>query len=266
MTYSHASVNLTDILDDYEKDVAAWLEQSKKQTASVQKLLKAVKGWNFRDLERLRLSARRQSELTQEQAERCNELEFDIQSYLQDSAKYIKELKSVALKSGVDLHVRDGMIYCYPFVVVVEHESKALRIGRKKIYELKPEKVAELLKKEQDKPQRAKTAQFLESLFKAYEFVRHQKKGKPYVSIPLMKLYRVLTLLPGVSKEYRPEDFARDIHFLDISDCKEISKGHRWELVASTSSREGGSEAIKFATRKGEQRLYHSIIFTPQAE
>jgi hypothetical protein len=81
--------------------------------------------------------------------------------------------------------------------------------------------------------------------------------------MPLVKLYRILTILPGVAKDYNAADFARDVYFLDIGECKETSRGYRWQLSASTSAREGASDVIKFVTREGRDRIYHSIEFIP---
>jgi hypothetical protein len=257
------STSLTNVLADYKEAADIWLEQCKKQASAVQKFCKAIENGNFKTMEKLRQSARSQAEKTSNEAENCKELDFDITLYLGDQENYLHELVSASRKVGVQLHERDRVIWCYPVMVVPDPESLALIINKKKIFELSPVKVASLLKKEQDKLPKTRTPQFLEALFKAYEFMRCQKKGAPYVSVPLMKLYRVLTILPGVARDYSPADFARDVYFLDIGECRETSRGFGWQLSASTSSREGASDVIKFVTIEGRSKLYHSIGFIP---
>ena len=251
------------VLDEYEELVAAWQEQCKKQATAVQKLRTAVQTGRMKDIEKLRKAAQAHSEAVSQKAAECTELGFDITAYMQDPHGYRRELSTAARRAGVKLQEREGIIFCYPVLVSVESASKAVRIGKKNIFELNPERVAQMLKKEQEKEPKTNSSQFLNALFRAYEYVRQSKKGGPHVALPLKKLYKILTLLPGVTRDYRLLDFARDIYFLDANGPYKTDGGFQWTLSSSTSTREGGSDTIWFVNREGQQKLYHSVLFTP---
>ena len=51
-------MSYSELLDAYAKEVAGWLDQSKKVVSAVQRLQKAVTNGNVRDLEKLARSAR----------------------------------------------------------------------------------------------------------------------------------------------------------------------------------------------------------------
>ena len=206
-------------------------------------------------------AARRQAELSQEKAGLCEKLDFDAQGYLSDEKGYLKELKAAAERAGVKIYQRDGVLYCYPVLITCDAESLAIQINKKRIFDLEPSRVAETLKKEQAKSPRTKDIQFLEALHKAYEFIRLQKKGASNISVPLAKLYKVLTLLPGARKDYTQLISRGMFIFLDISGVRETNSGCGWEFTASTSSREHSGSTIKFVDRGGNEKTYHSIIF-----
>ena len=254
---------LSEILDEYNKSVAAWLEQSKKETAAIQRLQKAVAAGNLRDLEKLRQAARGAADATRQRAGDCRELEFDAAAYLDGSGEFVRELQSAADSAGVRLYERDGILFCYPVLLRPEPEMAAVRIDKKLEPTLRPEALAALLKKIQSKEPKARPEQFIETLFRAYELVRTGRGTEAYIDVPLSRIYEVLTLLPGADKDYTLLDFTRDIYFLDTSGITETRKGHRMSLPASTVSRERSARILRFVTRDGYEKEYAAIKFTP---
>ena len=81
--------------------------------------------------------------------------------------------------------------------------------------------------------------------------------------MPLKRIYDILTLRPGSSKEYSLLDFTREIYFLDRSGITDTKKGFRMTLTASTASRERQGELLRFVTRDGHEKLYAGIKFNP---
>jgi len=250
-------------LDGYQKDVSSWLEQAKKALSAVQKLRKAVLNGNVRDIEKLRQSARAAGALATERAEDCPPLDFDAAAYLAPDGEFLPELSAAAERAGVRLAVRDGIVFCYPVVIHLEPELSAVRIDKKLEPNLRPEVLAALLKKAQSQDPKTKPERFIETLFDAYELVRAQRGLDAYIDLPLVQLYRVLTLLPGMEKEYTLLDFTRDIYFLDLNGVTETKKGFRLSLPASTVSRERSTKILKFVTRDGYEKEFAAIKFTP---
>jgi hypothetical protein len=254
-------MRLSSELDDYNRTVAAWLDQAKKATAAVQRLQKAVATGNLRDLEKLRLAARAASEAAEQRAEECGMFEFDAAAYLAPEGGFLEELMQTAEKAGVRLYERDGIIFSYPLLVRPDPASAAVRLDKKRVYTIRPETVAALLKQAQGKEAKARPERFIETLFEAYELVRAQRRLDAYIDQPLTRIYDVLTLLPG--SDYTLPDFTRDIYFLDASGVAETRKGFRMSLPASTVSRERGAKLLQFVTRDGYEKTYAAIRFTP---
>src|SRR5205814_7611397 len=75
-------MRLETALSEYEKTVAAWLDQAKRQVSAVQRLQKMVADGNLRDLERARQVARNAATVALERAEVCEPLAFDTAAYL----------------------------------------------------------------------------------------------------------------------------------------------------------------------------------------
>lgn len=256
-------VDLIQTLADYQESVTAWVEQSKRETAAVSKLQKAVANGNLRDVEKLYNAAQAASRATAEQAATCEPLSFDGAAYLAPDGGFVEELQVAAAQAGVRLWERDGIIFCYPVLVRPEPASLGVRIDKKLEFNIHPAVLAATLKKLQNQEPKAKPGQFIETLFTAYELERARRQLDAYVDLPLTAIYDILTLLPGAEKDYTLLDFTRDIYFLDISDTVETKKGYRLSLPASTVSRERGIKIIKFVTRDGHEKQYAAIKFTP---
>ena len=256
-------MTLSETLDEYQKSIQSWLAQSKRETQAIQKLSKAVELGNLRDLERLRQAAQAAGEASAQQAALCVPLEFNVAAYLAPSGGYFAELVKTAQQEGVGVYERDGVLFCYPVLVRLVPEARAVRIDKKLEFNLHPKLLTARLKKEQGNEPKTKPEQFIESLFQAYHIVRDsQYQGAP-VAVPLKRIYDILTLRPGSDKEYSLLDFTREIYFLDRSGITETKKGFRLTLTASTASRERQGELLRFVTRDGHEKLYAGIKFTP---
>ncbi|MHB9130081.1 MAG: hypothetical protein ACYDBB_03200 [Armatimonadota bacterium] len=258
-------MSLSEILDAYNKDVSAWLDQAKKAVASTQKLQKAVVNGNVRDIEKLRQAASTALEAAAQRAGACQPFTFDAAAYLTPEGEFIPELSAAAERAGVRLTVRDGVIFCYPVLIHLEPDLAAVRIEKRLEPQIRPEVLAVQLKKAQSRDPKTKPERFIETLFEAYELVRAQRRIDAYIDLPLVKIYHVLTLLPGMEKDYTLLDFTRDIYFLDLSGVVETKKGYRMSLPASTVSRERSTKLLKFVTRDGHEKEFAAIKFSPGA-
>lgn len=252
-------LTLSETLNEYQKNITAWLLSSKRETQAIQKLAKAAEVGNLRDLEKLRSVAQSASVVSSQQADACRPLVFNAAEYLSPQGGYLLELKKAAEQEGVNLYERDGVLFCYPVLVRLEPEACAVRIDKKLEMNIAPKALAARLKKEQGNEPKTKPEQFAESLFNAYRVIRDAEYQGAAVSIPLKRLYDILTLRPGSSKEYSLLDFTREIYFLDRSGLTETKKGFRLTL---TASRERQGDLLKFVTRDGHEKLYAGIKFT----
>ncbi len=251
-------------LAEYESGVKAWHDAAKKQAAAVAKLEKAVAQGNLRDVEKLRAAAQHAAQNVAEKAEAVTPLDFDAARYLSPGGDFVAELQGAAQAAGVRLAERDGVIFCYPVLLRAEPESSAVRIDKKLEFNLRPDVLAALLRRVQAQEPKARSAQFIETLFETYDLLRAGAHSEDYIDRPLADIYKVLTLLPGASKDYTPLDFTRDVYFLDTSGIGETKKGYRLSLPSSTASREGvKGKRLHFVTRDGAEKEYSTIKFTP---
>jgi hypothetical protein len=252
-------------LDAYAKEVAGWLDQSKKVVSAVQRLQKAVANGNVRDIEKLRATARAAQESARQYGEGIAPLAFDAAAYLTPEGEFIPELQAAAERAGVKLFVRDGIIFCYPVLIHLAPELSAVRVEKRLEPNMRPEVLAAQLKKLQSREPKSRPDRYIEALFDAYQLVRARRRLDAYIDIPLLQIYEVLTLLPGAEKDYTLLDFTRDLYFLDLSGITVTKKGFEMSLPASTVSRERSTKILKFVTRDGNEEEFAAIKFTPGA-
>jgi hypothetical protein len=78
--------------------------------------------------------------------------------------------------------------------------------------------------------------------------------------VRLLDVYAVLTLLPGQSRDYTKQEFARDLYLLDQSGAITVgTPGRRLHWAASTGTRQAG--VLSTVARTGQQQRYWGIAF-----
>src|SRR5665811_1932663 len=78
--------------------------------------------------------------------------------------------------------------------------------------------------------------------------------------VRLLDVYGVLTLLPGQTKDYSKQEFARDLYLLDQSGLTAlVGAGRRLRWAASTGTRQPG--VLTTVARSGQQQRYWGIAF-----
>jgi hypothetical protein len=120
------------------------------------------------------------------------------------------------------------------------------------------------LRELQNMPVRFKSDAFLESVYGAY-IVAVKSRGKERLStmplIPLVEIYELLTLLPGQSREYSHQEFARDLYLLDQSGIRNIRKGFVVDLHAARGT-EPTNKVVSIMTKEGAVKKYYGVSFT----
>jgi hypothetical protein len=181
----------------------------------------------------------------------------DEERFLQDG--YAGELLAAADSAGLKMQSRDGLLVSYPFIIRILPGDRAVRINKTRFGELRPSRLVAKLKADQNRKSRATVHPFLEALYAAYELVcgKHGKGG----SVPLARIYRAFTMLPGAASDYTRDDFARDLFSLDRSGVTETRSGARVALPASTGTKAPGNTFVCVAP-DGEVVTYYAIRFS----
>ena len=145
--------------------------------------------------------------------------------------RYSGEFRSVAAEKGLEIHERDGRLIAHPSIVRLLPRDRAVRIDGRKVSTIRPTHLADLLLKNQKKGSRHRSDAFLESLYAVYsDIVQGESSGGLMPDdwqrvVPLARIYRLLTSLPGAGRDYDRTDFARDLYRVQADGPTRTRKG-----------------------------------------
>ena len=188
----------------------------------------------------------------------------DEEQYLRDG--YTAELRSIASERGLKIRERDTRLISHPSIVRILPGERAVRIDKKKVSAIRPSHLADLLLKNQKKPGRYQSGAFLESLYNVYSDIANEAfpdrlvKGAGRV-VPLDRIYRLFTSLPGSSREYDRTDFARDLYILDTNGPKRTKRGLAVSFPSSTGTRRSKG-LFSFVGPDGRDVEYYGLRFS----
>ena len=262
--------NLEQAFSDTERAAASTQKSATALVKLAKQLEKAAKEGNIAAIKRLQ--GRFNADIGVLRQEVANALatwpfsQEDEERYL--GGEYATELRQAAKEKGLSIQERDGRLISHPSIVRVLPGDRAVRIDKKKISTIRPSYLAGLLLENQKKPARYQSARFLEALYTVYSDIvkegssNRMLKGGSHV-VPLDRIYRLQTSLPGASREYDRTDFARDLYVLDSTGPKCTSKGAIVDFPSSTGAR-GSRGLFSFVGPDGRDVTYYGIRFTEE--
>jgi hypothetical protein len=142
--------------------------------------------------------------------------------------------------------------------------ERSILIDRTRERRLRPSIVVEHLRTLQERPPRFRPDAFLEALFNAYRVLAQRHGSGALQRGPVERLaqvYELLTLLPGESREYSRQEFARDIYLLDRSGITKTRDDFVVSYPASTGTK-SATGVVTVITETGQERAYWGIAFT----
>jgi hypothetical protein len=247
-----------------ETDADAAIKSAANLARALKRFRSAAQQGNLRELRPAMSAAEKAlADLSQRVSDASAGWSFDEDGYFEDG-EFARELIATAQQAGMRIFAEDDRLYCYPVLVRVLGGERAVSIDRTRERRLRPSVLVAHLKQLQARPQRFRSEAFLESLFSAYAALVGKQRLNAGRVEKLVDLYELLTLLPGSSKDYSRQEFARDLYLLDRSGVTETRKGYVVALSASTGSRIASS-TIRVITESGQDRLYYGISFSPPA-
>jgi hypothetical protein len=244
-----------------ERAVDGALKAAAAATRELRKAHTGAKNGQVRDLRRALQAAEAAAAGLVEEARAARAgFDLDEQQYLA-SGGYTKELLAAATAAGVAVYEEDERLLCYPSLVRVLPGDAAVEIDRKRERRLRPSMLASLLAAAQGRTPRFRPEPFLDSLRSGYE-LEVARAGKKFDAVVrVVDIWAVLTLLPGQSKDYTKQEFARDLYLLDQSGVIRTPRSPR-ELRWSASTGTKGTGVLTTVARSGQQQRYWGISFT----
>lgn len=175
---------------------------------------------------------------------------------------FTDEFVADAEASGLQVSVEEGTIVCYPSLVKVDAARRCVLIDRKPYRSVRPSMLVAHLKAVQARPPRFKAAQFLESLYVAWDHARHLRASgrQPGTDVRVGDMYAALTIAPGSSREYSKPEFGRDLYLLEQSEERVTRKGARVHFGRSTGTKTSAG-MITVVGEDGRRVDYSSIGF-----
>jgi hypothetical protein len=252
-------------LEEALEELDGCLAAAAKALAAAQRQLRlaadASRQGNLRDLPRLLDGAvDAAGALVRSSQDARRSWAFEGQRHLEDGG-YVAELLESAGAGGLEgVREVDGQLYSFPVVIKVDARDLSVVVGRKVQRGVRPSAVVALLKRLRTQPARDNLRPLLTAFEKAYLAATGGDDG---IAVPLRRIYELLVLRPGQSREYTQVDFLLDVYRLDRAGAQVTPAGRELSLPASTGTRGGGGN--RFVTETGDERYYSSIRFDSEA-
>lgn len=256
-------LSLEKALSKLEEDVTSTIKSNANVHAVLRKILAAAKQGKLKDLASALDAAEKAESVSRQQISALKtKWDFNEQEYLSSSA-YAQELLELAQEKGLNLYERDDRLYCYPVFIRILPGERAVMIGKTIERKIRPSYLINHLKELQKRPARFNASAFMEALYAAYDKVaRLKSRGmlEPNRVVPLLDIYELFTLLPGQSRDYSKQEFARDIYLLDSSNVTTTKSGAKIRFEASTGTKAG--RVISIIDEHGAERKYYAVSFS----
>jgi antitoxin (DNA-binding transcriptional repressor) of toxin-antitoxin stability system len=244
-----------------ERQAEAALKAAGSAATQLRKARAAAKSGQLRDLRKALAAAQTLSAELADSVRTLDEsFDLDEQDYLA-SGGYVKELLEAAQAAGVAMFEEDDRLMCYPSLVRVLPGDASVEVDKVRERRIRPSVLVGLLAATQERSPRFKPEGFLDSLRGAYELAVAGPDKSPDSVVRLLDVWSVLTLLPGQSREYSKQEFARDLYLLDQSGVTSTPRSPR-RLRWSASTGTKGTGVLTTVARSGQQQRYWGVSFS----
>lgn len=185
-------------------------------------------------------------------------LSFDAAAYFQEG-DFAEQMLSICREEKVDVQGDFPVYEMFPYRVKLDTENQDIYLDRKKVACMRPKSFVELVKKGQEKLNKAPFHEqsFLNELAEAYDLALLKDKKRPGYDIYLKSLYKFMAPMSRYRKEYDLQSFAFDLARLYGSDVQETKSGRRFQFGPSRNS----GKAIRILDKNGQEQYLSTICF-----
>lgn len=178
--------------------------------------------------------------------------------------RYSSELGTAARGRGLHMTEMDDRLISFPSTVRVMPKDRVVVIDQKRVPGIRPSKVVDRLLTNSRNLRKYKPERVLEAIWAAYsDLTADAAPSLPMGDgpvVPLTKIYRSLTRLPGTTRLYTKVDFARDLYLLEYNDIRATRKGVAFNLLGSSATRRR-SAYFSFVGADGSEAKWSAIRF-----
>lgn len=183
---------------------------------------------------------------------------FDTKEYF-EQGEFAEQMLASCKEKGVDVQGEFPIYEMFPYRVRLDAENQDIYLDRKKIQCMRPKSFVELVKKGQDKLNKAtfNAAGFVNELADAYDLAVLKLNKHQESDIYLTSLYKFLAPMSRFRKDYDQQSFAFDLARLYISDVEETKNGRKFQFGPSRNN----GRAIRILDQKGKEQFLATIRF-----
>ena len=191
----------------------------------------------------------------------------DEEEQLLFGEQYTDAIKSVAEAKGLSIQEQDELLISYPSIVRILPAERAVRVDKKRVFTARPSYLVDLLLANQKKSSGFPPQRFLESLYGVYTDIVDRSSSDTLSSrsgsvVPLARIYKLMTALPGAARDYDRNDFARDLYILDSNGPQRTRNGATVSFPSSTGTRRRSRDLFSFIGPEGDNAEYYGIRFS----
>ena len=260
---------LEEAFDYSELTATAVQKAASKVVSSARSMAKAAKTGNINAIKRYQQNmeealAALQQEVTEAVA--CWPFSDEEEQKIFND-RFAEDLMHYAEENELSIYEQDGALISYPSIVRLLPADCAVKIDRKKVSAIRLSFLVDLLIKNQRKSSSFAAARLLESMYNVYKDITGKSSsgsgsGVSSPVVPLARIYKLLTSLPGVAREYDRSDFARDLYTLEIDGPRNTRRGAIVSFPSSTGTRRRSSDVFSFIGPDGNRVEYYGVQFT----
>lgn len=188
---------------------------------------------------------------------------FDAASYFQNG-EFAEQMLAVCQEKEVDVRGDFPVYEMFPYRVKLDVENQDIYLDRKKIQCMRPASFVDLVKKGQDKLNKASfnAATFVNELADAYDLAILRLKKQPGYDVYLTNLYKILAPMSRYRKDYDQQSYAFDLARLYSSGIQETKNGRRFQFGPSRQQ----NKSIRILDQNGKEQYLSTICFYEREE
>lgn len=188
---------------------------------------------------------------------------FDAGAYF-GNGEFAEQMLSCCQENGVDVKGEFPIYEMFPYRVRVDAENQDIYLDRKRIQCMRPQSFVEMVKKGQEKLNRAafNPLTFASELGEAYELALVTLGKQPGTDLYLKRLYKFLTPMSRFRKDYDMQSYAFDLARLYNSGAWETKSGKRCQFGPSREL----NKCIRILNKDGKEEYFATIRFYDPGE